>query len=439
MRRFALLAPISVFLALGVAAGDETTRPELRAIADTYAESGDLDGALAALKRAQATPTQLLATLRAPVRPSEEPVPGVHSVDLTDGHDRTTDLLIAAPSAAEIKAHAEKGLGLVVCLHGLGGSSKQALPMAEKLAATGEVVAVAPSAKPVPKTEMTETDGIVEMFKNRHWWLYDSPRSFVMEAIRKARSLYPIDPDRIVLSGMSMGGYGTWNIGLRRPDIFAGLAPLAGGISYYSVKSDKDAISAALLENARLTPVLSVHGNADPVVPYLPDKEACDRLESLGCKVELRTLDKVDHGLQGVYLGRGETGDYVAQWLTRQHRSSTPEAVTYASVAERLDGAYWLRVVSREAGVKYPELDARIDKKKNKIFLSGTGVELARVYVDDRILDLKKPVLLAVGESTRVKKKLEPDFRAILESWRSRRDEKLVYPAFIEVDPRPVQ
>ena len=36
-------------------------------------------------------------------------------------------------------------------------------------------------------------------------------------------------------------------------------------------------------------------------------------------------------------------------------------------------------------------------------------------------------------------KKLEPDFKAILESWRSRRDEQLVYPAFVEVDPRTFQ
>lgn len=442
MRRFALIAPIvavAAALAAGSAVAGDRARPELRAIADSYAESGNLDAALADLKAAKATPSELLETLRTPVRPTDEPVPGTHSVDLKDGHNGTTDLLIAAPTTEQIKAHAAKGLGLVVCLHGLGGSSKQARNIAEKLAATGEVVAVAPSAKPVPASELCEDDGIPDVFKNRHWWMYDSPRSFPLEAIRKARTLYPIDPDRICLSGMSMGGYGTWNIGLRRPDLFAGLAPLAGGISYFSVTSDKDAISRALLENGRMTPILSIHGNSDSVVPYRPDREACDYLKSIGGKVELRTMEGVNHDLSGVHQGRGENGEYLVRWLSQQHRKPTPDAVTYVEVAERLDGAYWLRVATRESGAKYPRLDAKIDAAKNRITLSGSGVEVARVYVDDRIVDLKKPVVVAVGASVRAKKKLEPDFRAILESWRSRRDEQLVYPAFVEVDPRPVQ
>lgn len=437
MRRLALALLLG--LSLGVALAKDPPRPSLRAIAETYAENGDLDAALASLKKEQATPTELLEALRAPQKHEGEPKAGVQTLEIKDGTGGKTDLLVIAPSAEQIKAHAEKGLGLCVLLHGLGGSSRQARPIAEKLVATGEVVCVAPSAQKVPREEASETDGIPEMFKNRHWWMYDNPRSFPLEAIRQARSMFPIDPDRIVLSGMSMGGYGTWNIGLRRPDLFAGLAPLAGGISYFTVKSDKDAVSAALLENARNTPLLSIHGNADPVVPYRPDKEACDYLESIGAKVELRTMEGVDHGLRGVPRGDGDNGEYLVQWLTKQHRNPSPEAVTYVDVADRLDGAYWLRVADRETGTKYPRLEGKVDKKKNRITLAATGVDLARVYVDDRLLDLKKPVVVAVGESVRFRKKVEPDFKAILESWRSRHDEKLVYPAFVEVDPRAVQ
>jgi predicted esterase len=437
LRRLALALLLG--LGIGVALAKDPPRPSLRAIAETYAENGDLDAALAALKKEQATPQDLLETLRAPGKPEGEPKAGVQTLEIKDGTGGKTDLLVVAPSAEQIKAHAEKGLGLAVLLHGLGGSSRHTRPIAEKLAATGEVVCVAPSAQKVPPEEASSTDGIPEMFKNRHWWMYDNPRSFPLEAIRQAKALYPIDPDRVVLSGMSMGGYGTWNIGLRRPDLFAGLAPLAGGISYFTIKSDKDAVSAALCENARNTPLLSIHGNADPIVPYRSDKEACDYLESIGAKVEFRTMEGVAHDLKGVPGGNGENGEYLVQWLTKQHRNASPEAVTYVDVAERLDGSYWLRVAAREGSAKYPRLEGKVDKKKNQITITATGVELVRVYVDDRLLDLKKPVVIAVGESVRFKKKVEPDFKAILESWRSRHDEKLVYPAFVEVDPRAVQ
>src|SRR5262249_55237054 len=155
-----------------------------------------------------------------------------------------------------------------------------------------------------------------------------------------------------------------------------------------------------------------------------------------GAKVELRSLEGVDHDLQGVQAGRTENGDYLVKWLTEQHRSPSPDAVTYVSTGERLDGAYWLRIAQRSQGVKYPKLEAKLEKANNAISVEAKGVQTARIYVDERLLDLSKPVVVKVGNSTRAKKKLEPDFRAILESWRSRRDEQLVYPAFIEVDPR---
>lgn len=441
MRRPLIGTALFAALALGALAAraEDRARPELRKIADAYAENGDLAAALDALKKANATPRELLATLRAPQRPTGDLVPGIHSVDVTDDHGRKTDLLVAAPSAEKLREHAQKGLGLVVCLHGLGGSSRQARPIAEKLIAAGDVIAVAPSAQKLPDGEGTDDDGIPELFKQRHWWGYDSAHSFPLEAIHKARSLYPIDVDRVVLSGMSMGGYGTWNIGLRHPDLFAGLAPLAGGISRFRVKSDDDEISAALLPNGRLTPWLSVHGTTDSIVPYGPDKEAIDFLKALGAKVELKSLPNVDHDLLGVQAGRGEVGDYLVHWLTEQHRAPTPESVSYTSVGARLDGAYWLRIVERSSRVKYPHVEAKLSKADNTIAISGKGVERARIYIDERVLDLSKPIVVKAGGVTLLQKKVQPDLRAILESWRSRRDEELVYPAFVEVDPRTFQ
>ena len=48
----------------------------------------------------------------------------------------------------------------------------------------------------------------------------------VMRVIADVRRAYPIDPERITLTGLSMGGGGTWAIGLRHPELFAALAPV---------------------------------------------------------------------------------------------------------------------------------------------------------------------------------------------------------------------
>ena len=50
----------------------------------------------------------------------------------------------------------------------------------------------------------------------------------VLQVLREVQRLYSIDPDRIYLTGGSMGGWGAWNIGLRCPDMFAALAPVMG-------------------------------------------------------------------------------------------------------------------------------------------------------------------------------------------------------------------
>lgn len=432
MKRTVLFVPV-LALALGflapVQAGGGAA---LHAIADDFAKDGDLAKALAALKAASATPADLLAALRAPKFPERMGEAGEVRLKIEDEHGNKTDLMVVTPSSKDMAAHAQKGLGLVVLLHGLGGNNTHARSMAQKLAAMGDVIAVAPTAQLVPNGEGTEDDGIPTFAKMRHWWVYDSQFSYPFEAIRKARSLYPIDPDRVCLSGMSMGGYGTWNIGLRHPDGFAGLAPLAGGISRFSVTTGKDEISRLLLENGRLTPFLSIHGSSDSIVPYNPDKEACEHLKTLGGKVELVTLPGVDHDLEGVHQGHGEVGEKLIKFLGTQHRDSSPEAVTYVSLAEKLDGAFWLRVGARST--KTVKLEGKIDKAKNSIGVTFEGAKRVRVYVDDRILDLSKPVTVTVAGKTRVSKKLEPSFEAILESWRSRRDERLVYPAFVDVE-----
>jgi dienelactone hydrolase len=50
----------------------------------------------------------------------------------------------------------------------------------------------------------------------------------VFEALASVQSRYPIDPDRIVLRGFSMGGAGTWHIGLHHPDRWAAIEAGAG-------------------------------------------------------------------------------------------------------------------------------------------------------------------------------------------------------------------
>ena len=94
---------------------------------------------------------------------------------------------------------------------------------------------------------------------------------------------YDIDLDRITMTGLSMGGYGTWEMGMSYPGFFAALAPICGGgISWRAQLIGK-------------TPVWAIHGDADTVVPVNNSIEMCDKLKSVGGNVELTLLHGVGH------------------------------------------------------------------------------------------------------------------------------------------------
>ena len=95
---------------------------------------------------------------------------------------------------------------------------------------------------------------------------------------------YPIDVDRVTVTGLSMGGYGTFSMGIAFPGRFAALAPICGGgISW-------------MAGNIGKTPTWIFHGDADGVVPVANSLMMYDTIRNFGGNVELTLLHGVDHG-----------------------------------------------------------------------------------------------------------------------------------------------
>jgi len=430
----ALLAAASAGLT-SARAEDAARAQRLRALADAYCEDGDLARARSALEAIAATPSDLLAILREPARPDMEG--GTRTLEIKDEFGKKTELLIIAPPTEVLKKRT-RPLGLIVLLHGLGGAARNATPFAEKLCAQGDVICVAPTATKLPLKAMDWDDGIPEIARAnfKHWWSYDDPRSLTLVAIDKARELFWIDPERVALGGVSMGGYGTWNIGLRFPDRFCALAPIAGGISRFGAISDKDAYSRALLENGRNVSVFSAHGTKDPLVPCEPDREACEYLKKLGGTVEFLGLDvghtpaDLKRALEGPELDR------VLRFMAAQRRCAAPASVKYVALSEKQDGAHWLRIKERSSDETRPVLEGRVDETHTRLIVETRGCRRARVYLDERILDGEREVEVVANGRRVFKGKIEASLEAVLESWRSRRDPGLVYAAFVDAGPR---
>lgn len=119
-------------------------------------------------------------------------------------------------------------------------------------------------------------------------WDNDVLSALLDEVIAK----YKVDKSRIYLTGLSMGGFGTWNLGLAQPERFAAIAPICGG-------GDPIALLLADQKKARAIkslPVWVFHGAKDPVVKVEESQRMVDALKRAGCKeVEFTIYPEAEH------------------------------------------------------------------------------------------------------------------------------------------------
>ncbi len=103
---------------------------------------------------------------------------------------------------------------------------------------------------------------------------------------------YRVEKGRVYLTGLSMGGYGTWRLGLAYPERFAAIAPICGG-------GDPVALLLAdrkRVEAVKTLPVWAFHGAKDPVVKLEESQRMVDALKRAGCKeVELTVYPEAQH------------------------------------------------------------------------------------------------------------------------------------------------
>lgn len=119
-------------------------------------------------------------------------------------------------------------------------------------------------------------------------WSNDTLLALLDEVIRQYRT----DPARVYLTGLSMGGYGTWDLGLSHPERFAAIAPICGGGETISLLlSSRDRPEAL-----KSLGIWSFHGAKDPVVPVEESKRMVEACQKAGVKeVKLTIYPEAEH------------------------------------------------------------------------------------------------------------------------------------------------
>jgi predicted peptidase len=93
----------------------------------------------------------------------------------------------------------------------------------------------------------------------------------------------PVDAKRVYLTGLSMGGYGSWDLAERTPERFAALAPICGG--------GDDSRADRLVK----VPVWAWHGDADTAVPVERSRKMIEAIKAAGGNPKYTELKGVGH------------------------------------------------------------------------------------------------------------------------------------------------
>lgn len=132
------------------------------------------------------------------------------------------------------------------------------------------------------------------------------PMRLTIALLKKFIAENPVDPDRIYVAGMSMGGYGTWDLMVREPSLVAAAIPICGGA---------DDSQAARIKHI---PVWNFHGARDAVVPVGRSRSIIAALRAAGGTPKYTEYPDVEHGAWAPAVK--EPG--LIEWLFSQRRTA---------------------------------------------------------------------------------------------------------------------
>ncbi|MBQ8232216.1 MAG: prolyl oligopeptidase family serine peptidase [Lachnospiraceae bacterium] len=139
---------------------------------------------------------------------------------------------------------------------------------------------------------------------DKYWGCYtESLIAFLEDMI----ATHAVDEDRVYLTGLSMGGTGTWMLAMACPEKFAAIAPICGsGICWYG-------------EALKDVPVYAYHGDADEIVPVTESVNMVARVNAGGGNAQVKICYGVGHDA----WEEAYKGDELWKWMLAHRRIKT--------------------------------------------------------------------------------------------------------------------
>jgi len=255
----------------------------------------------------------------------------------------------------------------------------------------------------------------------------DWGRLNTLQALRIAKQLLPVDEDRIYLTGHSMGGHGTWHVGLHHPDLFAAMAPSAGWTSFQlyvpfflqrsEIYAPPELIAfrdrvlledrpTLFIENALHLPVFVLQGGDDEEVPPTHARWLVGRLKRLGYEVVYREVQGKGHWWTQEGVEGTACVDYpeMMDFFRARVREPFPKKVILSTTNISLNPrSYWVQIDAQDKIYRLSRVVAEV-RDAQHVDLSLSNVRALTLFPTSQ-LGLEKALILNVnGQRLKVKR-----------------------------------
>ncbi|MEA1997274.1 MAG: prolyl oligopeptidase family serine peptidase, partial [Gemmatimonadota bacterium] len=273
--------------------------------------------------------------------------------------------------------------------------------------------------------ELPRVPGIIVCPCGRGTMSYHGPGAAdVLEVMDLVREKYPVDPGRITVTGLSMGGNGVWEMALHHyPDLFAAVVPVCPFADIenwllfkimmpenmknlrFLERAYKQNQVINCVENALAFPVHIFHSTDDPVVPVKHSEEMFTALEKAGVKVDFTRFDLVEHNSWDPAYYQNKT----LRRLFEAKRERPAEEITFTTCRYEYSRYDWVEIERFEEYGEYARVQASWDSGKARFDIETENVARLNLYpqglpgvgpgdrvkikgVSDIVLTVKTPV-----------------------------------------------
>ncbi|MCE9555496.1 MAG: alpha/beta hydrolase [Planctomycetes bacterium] len=351
----------------------------------------------------------------------------------------------------------QQSTGLIVFMHGGGRTTSRRAPAVfmdfpepdgpkidmafGDVFAASEMIAVGPSA---PWDESTP-----------YRWCVEEADAYLADVILECKSRFNIDPDRVVLMGHSMGGFGAFHQIQRSPDRYA------------AVISSSGAWSLGYLPTLRGTPICFLNGvhDARPGVRWhYTDVEYGRQTHTLLTALNLDHQYIEHDGKHSIGYNRRQIVDYLSSIRRTRRDPYYPHIALATPTGFRSDHRFavtdnrWLTLNEAEPGeIRYDELRSNgaddfddwrlthrttkrhgaaieaVNEGNNRITLTTHNVRRLTIWLHPRMIDVKQPVQIGVNGRMLKSVPVQMSLATALESYERRQDWGLIYPAKVDI------